>query len=330
MKISVCIPVYNVETYLDECLRSIDVSISGYAGAVDYEVILVDDSSTDGSGKIVDEYVKTHPTAQSSVHRKNKGLAEARNTLLSMASGDYIAWVDSDDTVSVDWFPTLAQILEKEQPDIVAFELQSFCGDTMGDISTFGIDSFGMMPNQVARVSAEEYACKVLQGLTILDYSPTRIIRRSLHHGLSYRAPRGVWEDTIFAFDALHRVRDVIYVCRPLYLYRQRGDSIMHTRKNEAWIREIQIMQETIGMMKSPFSDSATVHLMTAMRRVMLLAIKSPSDAVLRAKSKEFKRFYRRHLGLVLFGAYLPFRRRIADLVTMLPFSDVLLSKCSG
>jgi len=325
--ISVCIPVYNVEAYLKECLDSVDASIAAYHGPVDYEILLVDDASTDSSGRIASEYVKAHAKARMVTHAQNKGLAEARNTLLANATGDYIAWVDSDDRVSADWFSTLACILEKAQPDIVAFELQNETDGILDAGSSFGERSFGCRPGSVEDVDGREYAQKVLQGLTIFDYSPTRIVRRELHDGLSYRAPRGVYEDTIFAFDFLPRAKTVVYCAKPLYIYRQRGDSIMHTRKVENWLKEIEVMRETIADMESPYKEAATVHLMTDMRRVMLLAIKNPSDSVLRTKSMQFKRYYRSQIGLVLFGAYLPIRRRIADLLTMIPFSDVILRR---
>lgn len=96
MKISVIIPVYNVEKYLGECLGSV-------AGQTftDYELILVDDGSTDSSPAIMQRYalsdVRIHIVSQS-----NKGVSAARNYGLSVAQGDYILFVDSDDTILPD------------------------------------------------------------------------------------------------------------------------------------------------------------------------------------------------------------------------------------
>jgi len=330
MKISICIPVYNVYLYVTECLDSIIKSISLYKGFVGYEILIVDDCSTDGSKSAIREFARTHDRVVVREHELNKGVAEARNTLLSMSTGDYIAWVDPDDSVTEDWFSLLATAVQDENPDVVAFDLQYLTNGKLGSSTGYGTIGFGLKPGEKRHVDGKEYACKVMQAISMFSYLPTRIARRELHHGLLFRAPRGVYEDTIFDLDFLPRVKTVYYIERSLYIYRQRGDSIMHTRKTGDWLREIEVMRQTISEMKSPYKDAATVHLMTAMRRVMMLSLKNPVDKLLRENAKEFKRFYRRHVGLVLFEPYLPFKRRIADLLTMLPFSNLLLRKRMG
>jgi glycosyltransferase involved in cell wall biosynthesis len=118
--ISVIIPVYNVEKYLRECVDS--VLSQTYKS---YEIILVDDGSTDGSGEICDEYIDGHSQVKV-IHKANGGLSDARNTGLKNAKGEYVYFLDSDDYIVPDAFQKLINISIKEQSDFVFFDASSF------------------------------------------------------------------------------------------------------------------------------------------------------------------------------------------------------------
>lgn len=94
---SIIIPVYNVEQYLDKCLKSISKQTF-----LDFECIIVDDGSPDNSNAIIDKYVNKDQRFKV-IHQKNMGLSAARNTGLDAAKGDYIAFVDSDDYIANDY-----------------------------------------------------------------------------------------------------------------------------------------------------------------------------------------------------------------------------------
>lgn len=113
MKISVIIPVYNVEKFLKKCLDS--VINQTYK---DIEVILVDDDSTDNSGKICDEFANTYSYIEV-IHKKNEGLGLARNSGLKVATGDYVIFVDSDDFLEKDTVLNFVNILNKYHADTV-------------------------------------------------------------------------------------------------------------------------------------------------------------------------------------------------------------------
>ena len=118
--ISVIIPVYNVENYLRECIESVLNQTFR-----DFEVILVDDGSTDSSGDICDEYVEKDERV-TVIHQKNGGLSVARNTGLSEANGKYVYFLDSDDYISENALATLLNIAENDSSDIVFFDAVSF------------------------------------------------------------------------------------------------------------------------------------------------------------------------------------------------------------
>ena len=111
--ISIIIPVYNVDKYLNTCLKSIEnQSISNF------EVILVDDGSTDTSGKICDDWVMTD-TRIKVIHQLNSGVSNARNNGIEASKGDYIIFLDPDDYIERDMLDKMSEYMEKENVDIV-------------------------------------------------------------------------------------------------------------------------------------------------------------------------------------------------------------------
>ncbi|WP_026506352.1 glycosyltransferase [Butyrivibrio sp. MC2013] len=126
-ELSIIVPVYNVEKYLDECVRSLlDQDYDSY------EIVLVDDGSTDSSGEICDRYAKDHDIV-SVVHKKNGGLGSARNTGMKACNGKYILFVDSDDYLSRDCLSKLMNRAVDQQLDILAFGAHSFA-DKGGEV----------------------------------------------------------------------------------------------------------------------------------------------------------------------------------------------------
>ena len=121
---SIIIPVYNVELYLKNCIESILNQ-----PFQDYEIILVNDGSTDSSGKICDKY-KSKDSRIQVIHKKNEGLSQARNEGMNIAKGKYIVFVDSDDWINKDALGKLANIIEwYNNPDIIINRISSYYQD---------------------------------------------------------------------------------------------------------------------------------------------------------------------------------------------------------
>ncbi len=112
MKVSIIVPVYNVEKYLRQCIDSLLCQTVPF-----YEILLVDDGSKDESGAICDEYAAQHDNVRV-VHKQNAGLGMARNTGLDNVTGDYIAFVDSDDYLAPDWLEVMTRTLEQTGTDM--------------------------------------------------------------------------------------------------------------------------------------------------------------------------------------------------------------------
>ena len=110
--ISIIVPVYNVESYLKKCLESIINQTYK-----NIEIILIDDGSTDSSGKICDDYANKDKRIKV-IHKQNGGVSDARNTALDICRGDYIGFIDSDDYIELDMYETLLKFLLNNNLDV--------------------------------------------------------------------------------------------------------------------------------------------------------------------------------------------------------------------
>ena len=122
-KVSIILPIYNVEKYLEKCVNSV---ISQTYQNI--EVILVDDGSKDSSGRICDELVESDNRIKV-IHKKNGGLASARNAGYEMATGEYIMYIDSDDVIKNDIAEKCVSAMEKKQSDVVIFGYEKMSED---------------------------------------------------------------------------------------------------------------------------------------------------------------------------------------------------------
>ena len=113
-KISIIVPVYNVEKYIAKCLKSLTLqTLQGI------EIIIVNDGSLDRSIDIIEKYVKENPTKIKYYEKKNGGLSTARNYGLEYATGEYIAFLDSDDYVEINMYEEMYNLAKKENADMV-------------------------------------------------------------------------------------------------------------------------------------------------------------------------------------------------------------------
>jgi len=125
MLFSVLIPLYNAEKYIGECIDSILNQTCD-----DYEIVIVDDGSTDQSSKIVDEYQKNHPALIRVIHNDNIGVLLTRRRLIKEAKGDYIVWVDSDDLIKPEMLSELRAEIYNNNPDIIVFDYEELDNPT--------------------------------------------------------------------------------------------------------------------------------------------------------------------------------------------------------
>lgn len=223
--ISVIIPVYNVEKYLQECLNS--VIAQTYKNI---EIIVIDDGSTDNSGKICDEYAKKDNRIKV-IHKANGGLSDARNFGIDISKGKYVYFVDSDDYIDIDTIESMYKIAKDYSADIVTFshyilnEQNLFCNYT----------------SKIKELTNIEGIKEVVIDSKIRSYAWEKLWKKELFDEI--RFPKGrKFEDIITTPLLFEKANKIVLYDVPKYYYRQRKDSILGKQTNELRIEYINSM----------------------------------------------------------------------------------------
>ena len=209
IKISVIVPVFCAESRLPLCIESlINQSLRNI------EIILVDDGSTDSSGEICDSYAKKDSRI-TVIHKQNGGVSSARNRGLEIAVGDFVGFVDADDTVMPDTYEYLLKKAESYGADIVQ------CGmffDT--DEKSFALPSPKSDTVLYSAESVNKDFFKFFSGS-----SCSKLYKRETVEGIRYDESLTIGEDMRFNLDALVRSKCTVLASEPRYRYFQRADS---------------------------------------------------------------------------------------------------------
>lgn len=208
--ISVIIPVYNVETYLDQCVRS--VLSQSYESL---EVILIDDGSTDSSGSLCDGFAQQDPRVRV-IHQKNGGAAAAKNAGLRLAQGEYLAFLDSDDYLEENAYQHMVDILEKSQADAVQ------CG-----FRNVYADGSEVIAPTAQELSTTEYLVRYTTDWTC-GLLWDKLYRRRLAKGVCFEEGH-IIDDEFFTYRLMMKARQVILDPTPVCCYRQRRSGVMRS-----------------------------------------------------------------------------------------------------
>lgn len=213
--ISIIVPVYNVEKYLRPCLDSIEAQTF-----TDFEAILVDDGSTDNSGRICDEYAAKDPRLVV-VHKQNEGVAKARITAFENCNGELITFIDSDDYVSPDYLEELSRPIIKEDADMVScnfFNVDSTTKKvTDGKLTVQGLYEKEELRDFIANHYFFDRSCN---GFGMTNYLWTKMVKRSfVAEGLKEGV--GMWfgEDQVATFSMLYSIAKLCVIPDRLYYY---------------------------------------------------------------------------------------------------------------
>lgn len=236
-KVSIIVPVYNVENYLAKCLDSLIVQ-----SLDDIEILVVNDGSKDRSEEIIQQYAQKYPEKIKAFSKKNGGLSDARNFGIAHASGDYIGFVDSDDYVTNTMFEEMFSLAEKHQAKIVVCNIQKV--DENGKI----IQKLTQLPNMPEHISLENnfsvfsdisyFACNKLFKKELFDQ---KRFKKGVHFEDIQLIPQLLLEcDTIAQTQNYH------------YQYFERTDSITktHTEKGLDMLKAIQDVEEAFEKSK--------------------------------------------------------------------------------
>lgn len=253
--LSVVVPVYNAEKYLCNCLDSLlsqDFS--------DFEIILVDDGSTDESGSICDRYAseQAHVTC---LHQENGGHTSARQKGFLASRGQYVTFVDSDDWTSPDMYPKMCQAIDDTRADIV------ICDHTavMPDKEEICRNLFSPGFYDKARLEKEVYPYMLFSG-TYFKYgiAPNlwnKLFRRELLQNHLFHVPNDiiVGEDALVTYGCILEASSICFIDEAFYYYRSNTGSVSRLEVPATRLQEnrkvFDILQQIIDIPKHPYME---------------------------------------------------------------------------
>ena len=245
-KVSIIVPVYNVEKYLDRCLQSL-ISQT----LKDIEIILVDDGSLDNCPAICDKYAENNSNIKV-IHKKNAGLGMACNSGIEVASGDYIAFLDSDDWVEAEMYKTMVETAIKYNAQMVFTGLQRVDKNgnispmyqstefhyyhTLEQIRIFGLGMIASPP-------------EILQERQVMMSAKVVLYNREMikNHGIRFNSEREIIsEDLFFNLDCLQHVQCVVELPKTFYNYYINISSLSQSYRPDRFEKNVIMFTELL------------------------------------------------------------------------------------
>ena len=223
-RVSVIVPIYQVEAYLPRCLDSILAQTFA-----DFELILVDDGTRDGCPAIMQAYAARDSRIRQ-IHKKNGGLSSARNAGLDVAQGEYIAFVDADDYVAPGWLEETVRAADETGAQQVLYNYALVVdGREQGPYLRFDSETI-----DVDRLGLANYFYRYWMPYTHGQEAWSKLYRRSVieENGLRFAPNDEIFaEDTLFSAQYLLHTHTIAAISQPFVYYVQRGDSLMGMKK---------------------------------------------------------------------------------------------------
>lgn len=252
MKVSIIVAVYNIEKYVERCIKSIIAQT--YA---DIEILLIDDGSTDSSGIICDCYAKRDYRVKV-IHKENGGLSDARNTGLVNATGDYLCFVDGDDWIHKDIIRSLINIAKKNDADIVS------CNYKIVDKYVKDIDYDDIKSIDYSDRKLHFYVNNLFSADQLEQPVWNKIYRKSLFDNIKFPTNQ-IYEDMYTNFLLLEKCRRFIKCNVIGYYYNQEGSSITRSGFSEKNLDLIKVCNQLLERVKL-YNDIDLIVLCYALR----------------------------------------------------------------
>ena len=271
-KVSIIVPVYNVEKYLNRCVSSLVRQT-----LQDIEILLVDDGSPDLSPMLCDQW-RVRDSRIKVIHKKNEGLGYARNSGLSIASSEYVAFVDSDDYVELDMYQKLYEECKEYNLDciysefnvddypgfrVIPREEQEYIGRS--NIERLRLDIVGAEPSFISGVKYHCSSCKGLYSLKLIKA-----------HQIEFESEREyISEDMLFNLSFLYYSERVKIVPYKFYHYCLNGSSLTHVYRPDRWEKLLKMLSildddskyEDKAELKLRVKRTAIFYTMTALKQ---------------------------------------------------------------
>lgn len=239
LKLSIIIPVYNSEKYLDKCLESVchqNLSES------DYEIIVINDGSDDRSREIIEKFTVKYPHIVF-INQENQGVSAARNAGLALAKGDYITFIDSDDFIYPDSLPKLLNYILRNDLDILYGSMEHI--DEMGNHLSF-----------FPETGAQDVIKKGIEH-SRRTFPPT-FYRKKMIQNISFQHEISIGEDTLFNAMAQSLAEKVSYFAAPYYRYTHRKNSLSTSENYQSKTKDMYLASERLQNFEQEYFPNAT------------------------------------------------------------------------
>ena len=240
-KISVIVPVYNVEAYLERCVESILQQTYAH-----FELILINDGSTDSSGQICDHLASQYENIKAH-HIENAGVSNARNMGIQLATSSWVTFIDSDDFVTQDYLATLASAVEGENIGFVIAPLHHIKNGIVTDLPPHS--------GKTELWSTEETMKELLMTTRTSFFPVAKLFKRDLLADEKFNTHYHLAEDALFLTELLLKTRcSSVFIDKPVYYYDHREGSAT-TSVNRHVFDTIEVYQQIIAQVSQVFPN---------------------------------------------------------------------------
>lgn len=295
--ITVVVPIYKVEAYLDECVQSILKQTYS-----NLEIILVDDGSPDRCGEMCEIYAEKDARVKV-IHQKNKGLSGARNSAIDIATGEYITFVDSDDYLKEDMIEALYNEIIQYGAEMAVTVLESFFEDGTKSTNPHGEKIF---------VYTKE---KALDCFLFNDYLTPCVCGKlySISLWKSVRCPEGkLFEDQFTTYKLIDQCKKIVFDTTPRYYYRKRVGSIGHSSFSKRTYDLNDAIHEEYDYIHSKYGEKvpniATARITWEVVFINMMIVAGYEDISTR---KEVQKFAKKNMGKIWNCEYISKVRKI-------------------
>ena len=277
--ISIILPIYNSEPYLDRCLSSL--ARQTYANL---EILMIDDGSTDGSADICLAYAQRDIRFRY-VRQENKGVSAARNRGLDLASGDYIGFCDSDDWAEPDMYACLLDLITETGTDIAV----------ISEISDFGHRAAPESAETIL-LDAESAIREMHRGELFQGQLWNKLIRSELLAEIRFCENVAIYEDMLLMWQVFHRANDIAFRDLPKYHYTSNPTSALRTSFKESYRTVQTACREMLGYMECHYPHNVAYAKKTLVLGNYTLVDKlSAAGLLTRAEYRALRQLLRAH-----------------------------------
>jgi len=306
--ISVIVPVYNAENYLERCVDSLLAQTH-----TNLEVILCNDGSKDGSGRICDSYAQKDPRVKA-LHLKNGGASSARNAGLDIARGEYITFADSDDWVEPDAYAEMLRLARENDARLVCAGRYNVLGQT-------GEQEVGLCPQKLEKISGEELLGRVFLWDNVDGAVWDKLFHRSVFREI--RFPLGkINEDILVVYQAARDLDTVVMYNRPVYYYFHHVGSVTNSGVSDKTFHFAEITGQIYPEVREKHPAIAAQAEYFRVRSLVfglqsLLLADRATRVKYDGKYRSLKKELGKHAGFVLTGKYFTVKERAVDLLIL-------------